>query len=102
MCVLGAMLLPIRLIIVFSFLSISIMLSAVGVAGLKKEDIDKKPFTGWRLALRSGVSYLLRFMFFCCGFRVKIIGRQASAKEAAILTVAPHSTFFDVFASLKL
>ena len=42
---------------------------------------------------------ILRVMFFVCGFHyVKVIGKQASPREARILTVAPHSTFFDALA----
>lgn len=33
--------------------------------------------------------------FFGSFHNVKIIGRQASSKEAPILVLAPHSSFFD-------
>lgn len=33
--------------------------------------------------------------FFGSFHRVKITGRQASSKEAPILVLAPHSSFFD-------
>lgn len=33
--------------------------------------------------------------FFGSFYRVKVTGRQASAKEAPILVLAPHSSFFD-------
>lgn len=38
----------------------------------------------------------MRAMFFIGSFHsIKTIGRQASTKEAPILVVAPHSSFFD-------
>merc|ERR1719397_359160 len=37
-------------------------------------------------------------MFMCVGFVVKVKGEQASSKDAPILVVAPHSTFFDALA----
>ena len=38
-------------------------------------------------------------MFFVCGFvRLRIIGEQADPKDAKVLAVAPHSTFFDALA----
>jgi len=97
-CLLGVTLLPLRLLIALICLTLSTSLAVVGLRGLEKGDIDKKPFTGWRLAIRNAMCYILRFMFFCCGFNVKIIGKRASPDEAPILAVAPHSTFFDALA----
>jgi len=97
-CVLGVTLLPLRLLIALVSLTLATGLAVVGLKGLEKGDIDRLPFVGWRLAARNSICYILRFMFFCCGFNVKIVGKQASAKEAPILCVAPHSTFFDALA----
>jgi len=97
-CVLGVTLLPLRLLIALLSLTLATGIAVVGLHGLEKGDIDKSPFTGWRLAGRNAICYILRFMFFCCGFNVKIIGRQADAENAPILCVAPHSTFFDALA----
>ena len=36
-------------------------------------------------------------MFFSTGFRLKIKGIRASEKEAPVLALAPHSTFYDAF-----
>jgi lysophosphatidylcholine acyltransferase / lyso-PAF acetyltransferase len=42
---------------------------------------------------------VMRTIFFCAGFHwVKWIGKQASAEEAPVLVIAPHSSFFDAFA----
>jgi len=91
-------LLPLRLLIALISLTLATGLAVLGLKGLEKGDIDKSPFVGWRLAARNAICYILRFMFFCCGFNVKIVGKQASAKDAPILCVAPHSTFFDALA----
>ena len=36
-----------------------------------------------------------RAYYFAMGFRVVVKGKQVSSREAPILAVAPHSTFFD-------
>eukprot|EP00092_Neocalanus_flemingeri_P064441 GFUD01078196.1.p1 GENE.GFUD01078196.1~~GFUD01078196.1.p1 ORF type:complete len:548 (+),score=150.17 GFUD01078196.1:104-1747(+) len=97
-CVLSVTLLPIRLLIALICLTLATILAVVGLKGLEKGDIDKRPFTGWRLAVRNVICYILRFMFFCSGFSVKIVGKQASPEDAPILAVAPHSSFFDALA----
>eukprot|EP00092_Neocalanus_flemingeri_P096284 GFUD01122559.1.p1 GENE.GFUD01122559.1~~GFUD01122559.1.p1 ORF type:complete len:549 (-),score=146.92 GFUD01122559.1:1042-2688(-) len=97
-CVLSVILLPIRLLIALICLTLATILAVVGLKGLEKGDIDKRPFTGWRLAVRNVICYILRFMFFCSGFSVKIVGKQASPEDAPILAVAPHSSFFDALA----
>jgi len=94
-CLLGVVLLPIRLLIAFICIVTCGCLAMVGLAGLKPEDIDKAAFTGWRKFTRDCICYILRFMYICCGFIVRIEGEQASSKDAPILVVAPHSTFFD-------
>jgi len=36
------------------------------------------------------------WLFYCSGFnKVKVKGRQATAREAPILALASHSTFYD-------
>ena len=42
-------------------------------------------------------------MFFVCGFhKLDIIGKQADPRDAKILAVAPHSTFFDALAVIVM
>lgn len=44
-------------------------------------------------------SWAMRGMFFAGSFqRIKILGRQVTSKEAPILVLAPHSSFFDSIA----
>jgi len=97
-CLLGIILMPLRLLISFFCLTLSTSLAVVGLKGLEKGEIDKRPFVGWRLAIRNVIGYILRFMYFCCGFKVTVIGKQANPEDAPILVVAPHSTFFDSLA----
>lgn len=53
------------------------------------------PFTQCR-SVQIMAALAMRGMFFAGSFhRVKISGRQASPKEAPILTLAPHSSYFD-------
>ena len=42
-----------------------------------------------------------RSIAFVCGFHnVKVVGQRAKSTEAGILTVAPHSSFFDAIFGL--
>jgi len=95
LCVFGVVLLPIRLLIAFVCILTCGCLAYLGLAGLEPGEIDKTPFTGWRLFIRILICYILRFMYICIGFIVKVKGEQSSSKEAPLLVVAPHSTFFD-------
>ena len=98
MCVLGVLLLPLRLLIAFICIVSAGSLAMLGLAGLSQEEVDRAPFTGWRLLFRNMVCLILRFMFMCVGFVVRVKGEQVSPKDAPILVVAPHSTFFDALA----
>lgn len=43
-----------------------------------------------------GLRVIMRAMWFCGGFHwIKVKGERAASSEAPILTVAPHSTYFD-------
>jgi len=52
---------------------------------------------GWRRQLRTVICWWMQNMFFSTGFRLKIKGIRASEKEAPVLALAPHSTFYDAF-----
>jgi len=96
-------LLPIRLMVALICLTFTSLLAYVGLYGLTMEDIDRQPFTGWRLFFRKIICGTLRLMFFVCGFHhVKVIGKRASPREARMLAVAPHSTFFDALCVIML
>lgn len=98
LCVFGVVLLPLRLLVAFICITLAGCLAMIGLAGLKPGDIDQAPFTGWRLLVRKLICFIIRFMYICVGFIVRVKGEQARAGEAPILVVAPHSTFFDSLA----
>lgn len=95
MCVLGLVLLPLRLLAAFLCITSAGLFAYIGLAGLKPGEIDQRPFTGWRRLVRVIICYIIRFMYICLGFIVRVKGEQADSKDAPILVVAPHSTFYD-------
>jgi len=98
-CVLGAVLLPLRVIFILLSLSLATAIARIGLIGISDEELAAAPFTGWRLYIRHAIAVILRVMFAFCGFwPVKVVGTQAPPEEAPILCVAPHSTFFDALA----
>jgi len=98
-CVLGLILLPLRIIFILISLSLATAIARIGLLGVSDEQLASAPFTGWRLYIRHAICVILRVMFAFCGFwPVNIIGEQAPSKAAPILCVAPHSTFFDALA----
>ena len=67
-------------------------LSVLGMIGWD----ESKPVTGWRKVLQNLVGVLGRTSMFFIGFHsVSYHGRQCTTEEAAILVVAPHTSFFD-------
>lgn len=61
----------------------------------KKNSIDSNSHRCFQVL----ASWTMRGMFFFGSFhRIKISGRQVSSKEAPILVLAPHSSFFDSIA----
>ncbi|CAL8360142.1 unnamed protein product [Gadus morhua 'NCC'] len=95
-CVLlGIFLVPIRGIL----LSLVLMITwPVAVITTFKHPLkgSVEPMTGWRRFMcRRVMAPLGRAYYFAMGFRVVVKGKQVSSREAPILAVAPHSTFFD-------
>ncbi|KAL8194981.1 UNVERIFIED_CONTAM: hypothetical protein K2H54_043495 [Gekko kuhli] len=90
----GLILLPLRALAMllilltawpFAFLATSCSCQKAGV-----------PLVGWKRSVSiSSLRFLGRALFFAMGFHVKVRGKPASCTEAAIFTVAPHSSFFD-------
>lgn len=79
----------------FICLTLATTLAFIGLRGMDDDQLNAKPFTGWRLAFRHVICLILRFMFFFNGFLPTVKGKQATPDEAPIICVAPHSTFFD-------
>ena len=65
---------------------------------LTAKERDLRPHVGWRAMFQHCMWTVSGFLaFWLLGFRVNILGQQASREEARILVVAPHSSFMDVF-----
>ncbi|XP_067132362.1 lysophosphatidylcholine acyltransferase isoform X2 [Centruroides vittatus] len=96
--------LPIRLLLMLILLSSAWFLAVVGLFGISKEDMKSKPMSGWRrYYLKPFICSVLRLMFLLGGWHwITIKGKQASAKEAPIITLAPHSSVFDVLPVILL
>nr|XP_044994956.1 lysophosphatidylcholine acyltransferase 1 [Jaculus jaculus] len=67
------------------------------VASLGPADKEpEQPLALWRKVVDFLLKAIMRTMWFAGGFhRVAVKGRQALPAEAAILTLAPHSSYFD-------
>ncbi|KAJ8683791.1 hypothetical protein QAD02_019583 [Eretmocerus hayati] len=94
--ILTVILLPIRLMAITALVIMAWMLACVGLHGLSEDDLRRAPLRGWRRELKMVICWLMRIFFICGGFHnLKVKGRQADNKEAPILALAPHSSFFD-------
>ncbi|XP_061738521.1 lysophosphatidylcholine acyltransferase 1 isoform X2 [Nerophis ophidion] len=66
------------------------------VASLGRSQFAVEPQSWWRRLVDVALRVIMRAMWFCAGFHwVKVKGERAAPSQAPILTVAPHSTFFD-------
>lgn len=87
---------PIRIALIFFFLVVSWILACVGLVGLTEEDLRQKPMLGWRRDLKQIISWTMRALFVAGGFNwISVKGKQASAKDAPVIALAPHSSYFD-------
>ncbi|RXM36034.1 Lysophosphatidylcholine acyltransferase 2 [Acipenser ruthenus] len=91
----GSVLVPLRVLCLTVLLVLSWPLAAIAtLCGPTKG--TSQPIKGWRRCLgHAVVSCAGRAFFFFMGFRVTVKGKRVSSKEAPILAVAPHSSFFD-------
>ncbi|CAG0921595.1 unnamed protein product [Notodromas monacha] len=88
--------LPIRLIGIIFFFLLTWVLARVGVCGMLESDLRDHPISGWRKRVRETACFSMRLLFLFGGFHwVSVKGKQANSKEAPIVVVAPHSSFFD-------
>eukprot|EP00092_Neocalanus_flemingeri_P008131 GFUD01008771.1.p1 GENE.GFUD01008771.1~~GFUD01008771.1.p1 ORF type:complete len:436 (+),score=90.14 GFUD01008771.1:42-1310(+) len=88
----GPVLLPLRMLCLFIIFITSYITAKLGLAGLAVND---QPLTGWRWFLQRFVFVNVKIIGGCLGIWVVKKGKQALAKDAPILVVAPHSTFVD-------
>ncbi|XP_054619724.1 lysophosphatidylcholine acyltransferase 1 isoform X2 [Dunckerocampus dactyliophorus] len=85
---------PVRLLMV-SFLMLLAWPFAF-VASLGRSEFVVESQSWWRCFVDLALRVIMRAMWFCGGFHwIKVKGEQAAPSEAPILTVAPHSTYFD-------
>ncbi|KAJ8303266.1 hypothetical protein KUTeg_019662 [Tegillarca granosa] len=91
-------LVPLRLILIGLCLVCGFLLAKVSLVFRPEEDKDR-PLTGWRNVMRPVVVLFCRSVFFMGGFYwIRVKGKRVSAKEAQVLTLAPHSSYFDAIA----
>ncbi|XP_045486794.1 lysophosphatidylcholine acyltransferase isoform X1 [Pieris rapae] len=98
-------LLPFRVIVICYLIVTAWFLACVGLYGLSEDDLRKKPMTGWRSKLRFYILSLMRLVVVAAGFhRVKVLGLEhmARGREAPVVVMAPHSSFFDAIAIVVL
>ncbi|XP_045855572.1 lysophosphatidylcholine acyltransferase 1 isoform X2 [Meles meles] len=89
---------PVRLLLVVAMMLLAWPFTFF--ASLWSADGDpEQPPAAWRKAVDFLLKAIMRTMWFSGGFHwVVTKGRQASPSEAAILTLAPHSSYFDAIA----
>ncbi|KAM4630252.1 lysophosphatidylcholine acyltransferase 1 [Polymixia lowei] len=65
-------------------------------ASLGRSDFTVEPQSWWRRFIDLSLRVIMRAMWFCGGFHwIKVKGERAMPSEAPILTLAPHSSYFD-------
>ncbi|XP_061672224.1 lysophosphatidylcholine acyltransferase 1 isoform X2 [Syngnathoides biaculeatus] len=85
---------PVRLLLV-SFLMLLAWPFAFA-ASLGRSEFVVEPQSWWRSFIDLSLRVIMRAMWFCGGFHwIKVKGQRVAPSEAPIITVAPHSTYFD-------
>ncbi|XP_048752397.1 lysophosphatidylcholine acyltransferase 2-like isoform X2 [Ostrea edulis] len=93
---------PVRLVSLAVLFMLAWLLAAISLANRTPEE-KKKPLEGWRNSLRPLVVFVSRCVFFVGGFHwLTVKGEQHTAKEAPIIALAPHSSYFDALAIVYL
>ncbi|GFS98358.1 lysophosphatidylcholine acyltransferase [Trichonephila clavipes] len=98
-------LMPIRLLLMILTLLVAWVIGVITLPGITKEQaLGIEPLNGWRRRwAKPFITKLARLVFFFGGwYRIPQKGCRASAKEAPILLVMPHSTFFDTVLVIAL
>ncbi|XP_059058059.1 lysophosphatidylcholine acyltransferase isoform X1 [Achroia grisella] len=99
-------LLPFRVIVICYLIVTAWFLACIGLYGLSEEDLRRKPMTGWRSKLRFSILSLMRLVVVAAGFhRIKVLGKHhlpANSRDAPVVVMAPHSSFFDAIAIVCL
>ncbi|KAM6224863.1 lysophosphatidylcholine acyltransferase 1 [Rhynchocyon petersi] len=86
---------PIRLLFAAFMMLLAWPFAFVASLGSAEKE-PEQPLALWRKVVDFLLKAIMRTMWFAGGFhRVAVKGRQALPTEAAILTLAPHSSYFD-------
>eukprot|EP00070_Physeter_catodon_P041695 XP_028348589.1 lysophosphatidylcholine acyltransferase 1 isoform X2 [Physeter catodon] len=86
---------PIRLLAAAVMMLLAWPLALVASLGSAEQE-PEQPLALWRRVVDVLLKAIMRTMWFAGGFHhVAVKGRQALPAEAAILTLAPHSSYFD-------
>ncbi|XP_035230088.1 lysophosphatidylcholine acyltransferase 1-like [Stegodyphus dumicola] len=102
---LSVTLLPLRLLLMLFFLVCGWLLSLVTLLGMPEEQArGLEPLSGWRRKWAKPLIVSFARLMFVVGGWVWIPhkGRRASAREAPILLVMPHSSFLDTAVVIAL
>ncbi|XP_078123753.1 lysophosphatidylcholine acyltransferase 1 [Sander vitreus] len=85
---------PVRLLLVSSLMLLAWPFAFTAALGRSDFVIEPQPW--WRRFIDLCLRVIMRAMWFCGGFHwIKVKGERAAASEVPILTVAPHSSYFD-------
>ncbi|KAM4705352.1 lysophosphatidylcholine acyltransferase 1 [Rhinophrynus dorsalis] len=86
---------PIRLFFAAFMMLLAWPFAFIAAMGRTEKDLEM-PLSWWRKLLDIALKAIMRTMWFAGGFHwVTVKGRQALPAEAPILTLAPHSSYFD-------
>ncbi|XP_076864589.1 lysophosphatidylcholine acyltransferase 1 [Brachyhypopomus gauderio] len=85
---------PVRLLFAVFMMLLAWPFTFVGTQGWSEHTVE--PLSWWRWLAKLALRSLMRAMWFFAGFHwIAVKGRLAPPTEAPILTVAPHSSYFD-------
>uniref|UniRef100_A0A3B4DFH6 Phospholipid/glycerol acyltransferase domain-containing protein n=1 Tax=Pygocentrus nattereri TaxID=42514 RepID=A0A3B4DFH6_PYGNA len=85
---------PVRLLFAAFMMLLAWPFAFVATVGLSEDAVE--PLSWWRWLVDLALKAIMRAMWFSGGFHwVRVKGRPALPSEAPILTLAPHSSYFD-------
>uniref|UniRef100_A0A8C6ZE02 Lysophosphatidylcholine acyltransferase 1 n=1 Tax=Nothoprocta perdicaria TaxID=30464 RepID=A0A8C6ZE02_NOTPE len=86
---------PIRLFFAAFMMLLAWPFAFIASMGSDEQELEK-PLSWWRKVVDVLLKAIMRLMWLAGGFHwISVKGRRALPAEAAILTVAPHSSYFD-------
>ncbi|KAJ7414299.1 hypothetical protein WISP_84907 [Willisornis vidua] len=86
---------PIRLFFAAFMMLLAWPFAFIASMGSDEQELEK-PLSWWRKIVDVLLKAIMRMMWLAGGFHwINVKGRRALPAEAAILTVAPHSSYFD-------